>query len=211
MKRKTIIVALAALLAVGAASAQTKDKLARPWFAAIGGGINMWWGDNFRDATFGELTTPQITAYVGYWFRPALGVRVKYDGYSANSVSEKMNDYVKCGSYAKSGMHIQEFGMTHIHADLLWNLSATVCQYPRRFYELIPYLGVGAIRTYRNDTSRLLPIATFGLLNKFRLSRRLDLHLDLSACATPDKADLQVTEIAFDTPAGASLALSYKF
>ena len=92
----------------------------------------------------------------------------------------------------------------HAHADVLFNLSQLVCGYNEdRFYSLIPYAGLGFAASLEKaspsgEHSHELS-ASVGILNRFRVSRALDINLDIRGAFFNDHFD---QEDASFTPQG---------
>ncbi len=104
----------------------------------------------------------------------------------------------------------------HAHADVMFNLSQMICGYKRdRFYSFIPYASLGFIHSLNKPMTSFkrggswlslkeiqkAPMkdeythevtGSLGLLNKFRLSNRLDLDLDIRANYANDRMDQQI-------------------
>ena len=175
MKVKALIFA-AAILVCGTAFAQETNrdengkikygayetnKFFDNWFVGVGGGINLP-VDGLRSGADVELGKPALAvdANIGKWIDPCFGIRAGWQG-----VNSKTDDV--------------ENDFSFIHGDFLWNVSNQFWGYKEnRFYNLVPYLTAGLLKTNGNDFA-----AGAGLLNKFRLGQRVDLTLDLRAIA----------------------------
>ena len=137
------------------------------WFLGIGGGLNFVVG-NHTDSKVGGLA---IDANVGKWFTPTLGLRLGYKGLK-NSFDLK-DGYV-------SAIDDHKFSQHYIHADVMWNLLESIDGYKEtRFYNLIPYMqfGFSGLDGFDGDIEY---IAGPGILNTFRLSKCVDLAVDLT-------------------------------
>ena len=92
----------------------------------------------------------------------------------------------------------------HAHADVLFNLSQLVCGYNEdRFYSLIPYAGLGFAASLEKaspsgEHSHELS-ASVGILNRFRVSRALDINLDIRGAFFNDHFDQEDASL---TPQG---------
>ncbi len=103
---------------------------------------------------------------VGKWFTPGIGLRTKFNGVWGRTVYTEDAD-LNANKYWTLGEHV------------LFNLSNMLCGYNEtRVWNCIPYLGgsVGRSMTY----NRYALGVNFGLLNTFRVSKRLLINLDLS-------------------------------
>ena len=95
---------------------------------------------------------------VGKWVTPSVGVRAGFNG-------------------LRGGFGGHNFG--YIHGDAMWNISNAIGGYKEsRFWDFVPYAHAGLMI----DHGRELAMGA-GLLNVIRLSKRLDLTLDVRAAA----------------------------
>ena len=131
------------------------------WFIGVGAGVNSIY-DTVLDFGVGGLATD---VNIGKWFTPTVGARVGWKGLSNTSSLIE--------SSAKT-----EFRQHYVHADLLWNISNTLSGYKEtRFWDFIPYFSAGVVRS-KGDMDYA---AGLGLINDFRLGKRVDLFVDLAA------------------------------
>ena len=92
----------------------------------------------------------------------------------------------------------------HAHADVLFNLSQLICGYNEdRVYSLIPYAGLGFAASLEKasvsgEHSHELS-ANVGILNRFRVSRALDINLDIRGAFFNDHFDQEDASL---TPQG---------
>ena len=135
------------------------------WFVGVGAGVNtvVDRGVNFG---FGGLATD---VFVGKWFTPSVGARAGWKGLK-NAFSTS-----PCAGCV-------DFNQNYYHADALWNISNTIGGYKEtRVWDFIPYATAGILTLSTKNTDVAYEYAAgFGLLNDFRLSKHIDLYLDLS-------------------------------
>ena len=100
MLRKSLIAAVACLsLAPALRAQQTTDsvytvevkdadkyrvetnRFGANWFAGIGAGAQMYFGDHDKQMRFVDRITPNFEAYFGKWFTPGIGIRLGANGY----------------------------------------------------------------------------------------------------------------------------------
>ena len=234
MLRKSLIAAVACLsLAPALRAQQTTDsvytvevkdadkyrvetnRFGANWFAGIGAGAQMYFGDHDRQMRFADRITPNFEAYFGKWFTPGIGIRLGANGYKIKGVSgwdNQRNSSVNVGNYGgfikeprvvyghydrnKTPYDLYETEMDYIHghADVLFNLSQLLGGYNEdRFYSLIPYAGLGfagslnkASQTGRHSHE---VTASVGILNRFRINRAWDVNLDIRAAYVSDHFD----------------------
>ncbi|MBE6251132.1 MAG: hypothetical protein E7111_05700 [Bacteroidales bacterium] len=149
------------------------------WFIGVGGGINLFWNEGY-DVKIG----PSIDANFGKWFTPAVGMRIGYQGISAQAWSPEAGVLGSTLNTEKN-KYLQKFGYMYIHGDFLWNASDGIGGYKEtRFWDLVPYLHAGFFRSYglKNvDFDDNEFAAGAGLLHLLRLTDRLDLIIDMRA------------------------------
>lgn len=131
------------------------------WFIGVGAGVNTVYDTNV-DFGFGGLATD---INVGKWFTPSVGARIGWKGLT-NSFS--------CNPCGNS----EDFSQNYFHADALWNISNAFSGYKEtRIWDVIPYATFGGLKAGSNWEYA----GGAGILNDFRLGKRVDLFLDLSA------------------------------
>ena len=107
-----------------------------------------------------------LSVAIGKWFTPGLGLRTKVNGFWGRTVS---------GDDAKANAS----KYWQANEQVLFNLSNMICGYnPYRVWNFIPYIGGGIGRNMSYNSYAMGLQA--GLLNEFRLSRKVALNLDLS-------------------------------
>lgn len=150
------------------------------WFIGAGGGVNMYL-DNGIDSKIGV----SVDAGFGKWFTPSVGMRVGYSGVNARFWADQPS--VLGNTLDKQeGKYDQEFGYMYFHGDFLWNVSNALSGYKEtRFWDFVPYLHAGYLRSYDVDGKADFADNQFaagaGLLHVLRLTERLDLNVDMRA------------------------------
>ena len=119
------------------------------WFVGAGAGMNFFYDNSEWQSGFA------LDVNVGKWVTPCVGLRLGYNGLNGSL----------------DGAH------NYIHADAMWNISNAIGGYKEsRFWDFVPYLHTGVM--FANENGRELS-SGLGLLNVVRLSKRLDLTLDV--------------------------------
>lgn len=119
------------------------------WFVGAGAGMNFFFDDDVKNSGLA------LDVNVGKWVTPCVGLRLGYNGLNGSL----------------DGNH------NYIHADAMWNISNAIGGYKEsRFWDFVPYLHTGIM--FNNENGRELS-SGLGLLNVIRLSKRLDLTLDV--------------------------------
>lgn len=155
------------------------------WFVGAGVGANYYVKGGASEASFLNKLTVAPTVQVGKWYNPYLGARLKVQGGSLHAYFDSNNTFLH-GKYISG------------EADLLWNVSNYFGKYnENRFYSFIPYVGIGAgigfdykVRGKDVGSKQRNFTINGGIINKFRLTDRLGLDIDLSAALLKEQVDL---------------------
>ena len=141
------------------------------WFVQVGADWNAFYsneekGLGFAKGPFKDFRSGiGLSVAIGKWFTPGLGLRTKLSGINGFSVLSENKDHNKIKFW-----NLQE--------QALFNVSNLLCGYnPDRVWNFVPYLGVGVLRNCSYDTYELGMSA--GILNTWKLSRRVQFHIDL--------------------------------
>ena len=171
------------------------------WFLSIGGGAQTYFGDHNKQLLWKNRITPAFDVALGKWFTPGIGVRGAFSGYSikgatqngAYTTGELITEKPQWGYW----LQYQEFNFIQTHIDVLLNTTNLICGFKeKRVYNIIPYFGLGWAAVLE-DANRLPNginpgrevSANIGLINQFRLSRLLDLNIDIRGGYIQDRFD----------------------
>ena len=144
---------------------------------------------------------------VSKWIVPTLGMRLQLDA------GEFRN-------YTSPSMGSKEVRMPYlyVHGDILVNMSNWIGGYdPDRFYSAVSYMGFGYTAlswTKKSETPYNGEYAfTTGLINKFRVSPRFDIELDLRTWLMAEKSLPKSIERGgrFAVAMSASVGVAYRF
>ena len=144
---------------------------------------------------------------VSKWVVPTLGMRLQLDA------GEFRN-------YTSPNMGSKEIRMPYlyVHGDILVNMSNWIGGYdPDRFYSAVSYMGFGYTAmswTKKSETPYNGEYAfTTGLINKFRISPRFDIELDLRTWLMAEKSLPKSIERGgrFAVAMSASVGVAYRF
>lgn len=115
---------------------------------------------------------------VGKWFTPGIGARVKFQGVNGRSVISE--------NTALNKINMKNYWT--INGQALFNLSNLLCGYnEKRIWNLTVYPGAGL---FRNMTKNIYAIdVQIGVMNSFRITKRLSGVVDLNMIAAERKAD----------------------
>lgn len=180
------------------------------WFFSLAAGAQTYWGENDGEAGFSKRITPAFDLSFGRWLNHIWGVRLQYNGFGVKGATSANNVYAD--DVISGSTYKQSFDYMNLHVDLMFNLNSAVCYYHRRFYEIIPYVGVGYARAYKDScpSENSLSI-NGGLLNKFRLGRSFDLNLDLRAMLVKESFENEKGGFPLEGVTAATLGVTYRF
>ena len=201
------------------------------WFITVGGGGQVFFGDLDKYLELGDRITPALDIAVGKWFTPGLGLQVSYSGLKLkgitldNDAHFRTNNTINVSDLRDLDAYKKEFGNKNpfeqdtkyfnLHIDGMLNLSNLLCGYSEtRVWNVIPYVGVGLIRTFDQGSRGNTVSFNGGLINRFRLGSRVDLNLTIRGAIMDDKFDNEVSgpknNNSFDGLLGATLGLTFK-
>ena len=144
----------------------TRDK-SEDWFFGLGIGANYSAFDLFTNDNLGGTTmigvAPEIM--VGRNFSNFWSVRLQFSGISAH----EMYDTV----WQQPG---QSYRFSHLHADLMLNVSSLIWRQRGVKFNVMPYWGAGPVWRYDNLTFDVG--ADFGLFLRYYVGRKSDIYFD---------------------------------
>lgn len=178
MKKFLMILAFASISVASMAQEEPTQKYSvatnsfwSNWFVQVNGAWTAFYSNEEEGAGFAKSpfkdfrSAPGFSVALGKWFTPGLGLRTKFsamDGRSVWSENKEKNEVKYWNGQGQA----------------LFNLSNMLCGYnEKRFWNFIPYVGAGITRNCSYNTYEL--IATTGILNTFRLSKRVLLNLEV--------------------------------
>jgi len=192
---------LFAALAIGAVAAQaqnegkaccTSDKYSvetnsfwSNWFISAGATYNVFYtgiekGMDGQPGMFdGSRSAVGASFAIGKWFTPGFGLRTKATGIWGRYVSPDANGSLKNKSH-------NSYKYWTAQEQVLFNLSNLLCGYNEcRVWNFIPYVGFGVTRNMTaNDYAHGW---SAGLLNTFKVSKRLAVNLEVGMNLSDDR------------------------
>jgi outer membrane protein OmpA-like peptidoglycan-associated protein len=160
------------------------------WFIQVGAQWNAWYSADEhhfglkRSPLEDFRSNPGAAVAIGKWFTPGLGLRTKLMGIWGKSVRPVNGD---------GKGYFNKFWTLNEH--VLFNLSNMLCGYnPDRVWNFIPFAGAGVGRSMTHD--RYGMDLSVGILNEFRLSRKVFLNLELGWNRYEN--DIDGTEMSLD-------------
>ena len=145
-------------------------------FIGIAGGVNSVVPSR-NSANWGKIGLA-VDLNFGKWWTPAIGMRLGYHG---------LWDVAKINFNGTTAGN--RFGFHYGHVDLLWNISHTIGGYKEtRFWNFVPYATMGVLDVCKGVNplkkgagNNFEYAAGAGLLNVLRLSKRVNITIDLMA------------------------------
>ncbi|MDR1526512.1 MAG: OmpA family protein [Dysgonamonadaceae bacterium] len=181
------------------------------WFIDAGGGGRIYFGDHNRQMKHKDRPSAGAELHIGKWWSPVVGTRIGYSFQSVKGVTQNGSHSTGHVYDASQNLTKQKFNVEHIHGDVLFNVSNLLCGVnENRFYSLSPYVGLGWM--YTRDVPKEREVsANIGLLNSFRLSKTMDLTLDIRGAMVNDRFDGEVGGRRNEGLLSANLGLIYHF
>lgn len=186
------------------------------WFIGGGAGIGVYYGDHNKQMKYGERIVPNFDLYVGKWLNNSFGVRLGANGVTskgltqngANSTGERYEGKPWEGYWLEK----QKFKYLYVHADLLFHWTNDIfLTEVDRLYDIIPYAGIGVMTTLGGDynVTRISP--NIGVMQTFRLSKKVALTLDVRGNIVGDGMDGEKGGNKFEGTSTATLGVKYTF
>ena len=198
---KRILFTIALVVAALSAFAQQQEVEPKPshanfvtnkfwdnWEISAGVGGQTWFfGDNQDEGKFGKRLSYEVDLSATKWITPVFGARLQGQGLQMKSTCLYMNkvgasDYVwDDGSVCPQG----DWSYYFIHADALINVRNWIGGYKEmRVWQPVVFGGFGYARSHISGDNKYANgnqewAFSYGLLNKFRISKAVDLNLEL--------------------------------
>jgi outer membrane protein OmpA-like peptidoglycan-associated protein len=146
------------------------------WFVQLGANWNAFYSDTEHGFKLDKSNSPfngdrskiGFAVAVGKWFTPGLGIRLKAQGFQGKQLY---------GAYGQE-MQSRDFKYWILNGHGLFNLSNLLYGYnPDRVWNFIPFVGGGLGRTMTDNFYAM--DLSFGLLNEFRLSKKVLLNVEI--------------------------------
>ena len=181
------------------------------WELSFGGGLSMMSTSNlvFKDmpGSFGDRLGFEVNVAATKWFHPVFGARLQLAGGRFRNISQL-------------GGNTQRTPYMFVHTDLMINFSNWAGGYrDDRAYYLVPFVGFGYLATNFTDKSQEDNMTgthqafafSYGLLNKFRLSRSFDFNIELKGMLAPSRVCPAKTDGSYLFGFSATAGFTYRF
>ncbi|MDR3286180.1 MAG: OmpA family protein [Prevotellaceae bacterium] len=174
------------------------SKAGQNWFVSLSGGANIYFGEFDKHGALDKRVSYVGKLSVGKWITPSVGFRAQFDfagmrgflnPYSTQfTITDIALNHIH-GDRDADGYYKEKFNYFNSHLDLLFSIFKYK---ENRFYQLIPYLGVGyAFRFgYGEDGIHEGEYSVnVGLINRFRLSKSVDIDVELGGMFVNQRFD----------------------
>ena len=160
-----------------------KNKARDNWFISIAGGASVLLGDQNGEADFKNRLNfaPQVS--FGKWFNPYLGFRTQLNGGIIHGFEGDGAQFMQHNKYVAA------------HVDLLWDVTNFWAPYREsKVFRLIPWVGFGYAQRFKTTESydrprTESPTLNAGILTAFRLSKRVDLNVEIQGSLLNEPMD----------------------
>lgn len=148
------------------------------WFISAGAEFNASYPSQGRDVSANPFSSQRGTGgfnvAIGKWYTPGFGLRTKFQGlWAKKTISDDLHHSYK---------------YWNLHENLLFNFSNLFYGYnEKRVWNFIPYIGAGI--GHNVDDGDWEPTFNIGLLNNFRVSKHVQVFLDLEFMAAKGNFD----------------------
>ena len=153
------------------------------WFFQVNGAWTAFYSNEEKGAGFSKSpfksfrSAPGFSVAIGKWFTPGLGLRTKFSAMDGRSVQPQLDGNKRYTLQPTKDQAKVKYW--NAQEQILFNVSNLLCGYNEtRVWNFVPYIGAGVARNCSYNTYEL--VASAGLLNTFRLSKRVLLNLDLN-------------------------------
>lgn len=164
------------------------SKATQNWFVSFGGGANIYFGEFDKHESLNKRISYAGKLAVGKWFTPSVGFRAQFDiarmkGFlnpfsTQFTVTDIARNHIY-GTIDEYGYYKEKFNYFNSHLDLLFSIFKYK---ENRFYQLIPYIGLGYAFRFGYGENGGIHEGEFtlntGIINRFRLSKSLDIDFE---------------------------------
>ena len=153
------------------------------WEIGAGAGVQTWFfGDNQDEGKFGKRLSYALDLHATKWITPVFGARLQAQGLQMESTCLYLNEFLPKDEigFGPQG----DWSYYFIHADAMINVRNWIGGYKEmRVWQPVVFGGFGYARSHISGDDRYLNgnqewAFSYGLLNKFRVSKAIDLTLE---------------------------------
>jgi flagellar motor protein MotB len=178
----------------------SSNSFQNQWFVGVGGGSRIYFADHAKQLQLKDRISLGGDLFVGKWFVPAVGARIGGSYQSLRGAAQNWNvngpaphANTQGGHFLPAhGLYKQQFNAINVYGDILFNASNIFGgANADRFWSITPFAGLGYARTlsppYPDDKPGSEMSFNVGLYNSFRISRSVDLNVDVRGAAVYDR------------------------
>ena len=151
------------------------------WFFQVNGAWTAFYSNEEKGAGFSKSpfksfrSAPGFSVAIGKWFTPGLGLRTKFSAMDGRSVQPQLDGNKRYTLQPTKDQAKVKYW--NAQEQILFNVSNLLCGYNEtRVWNFVPFIGAGVTRNCSYNTYEL--VASAGILNTFRLSKRVLLNLE---------------------------------
>ncbi len=159
------------------------------WYVQVGVDMalqNPYGAKDWSDNVFPNGKSFGVDVALGKWFTPGLGLRGKLlweNGIIENKHQNYSGNYGGRTGNSQWTPEYDDGGYAALYGDVMFNLSNMFCGYSEtRVWNFIPYLRAGVLRSFQY--SQYTPALGGGIENTWRLSKHVNVYLDLAYTTT---------------------------
>lgn len=187
------------------------NKFFDNWFVGAGVGAQYFYGDHNGRMNFSDRLVPAYELHFGKWFTPGIGVRLALNGLNNRGLTQNGSHSTGELYDAVDNLYVQEFQYINLHGDVFFNISNMLGGYKEdRFYQVSPYVGLGWMNTWDEPTGSEIS-ANLGVFNSFRMSKAVDITLDLRGSMVQDRFDGELGGRKDEGMLTAAVGIVYRF
>ena len=176
------------------------------WEMSLGGGVGTALTNGSNSGSFGKRLGFEANFSLVKWVHPVVGMRLQLQG----------------GQFANYDADLGKLKWPYlfVHSDFMLNFSNWAGGYrDDRAYYLVPFVGFGYLATNFTDKSQEDNMTgthqafafSYGLLNKFRLSRSFDFNIELKGMLAPSRVCPAKTDGSYLFGFSATAGFTYRF
>ncbi len=170
------------------------------WSVVLGGGAQFYYGDNDKYMKFGDKITPAIDLYINKWVTPNFGFGLGLSGLRFKGLYLPSNTHASwpTGEFYKHESNGKDYYMQKGYFGnaffyFVLDMDNIIAGYnPKRFYNCALYAGGGVDWGFDHKLQgydHFAPTFNLGFVNKFRLTEKWSLILNLRGALVGDSFD----------------------
>lgn len=186
------------------------------WFASVGVGAQVYFGDHDKQTSVGKRITPKFEITAGKWLNQSFGVRINANMAKMKGLTQQLGGIDNGLSTGKKyrdsdGLWHQDFTYLNMHADFLFNWTNDAYGFDKnRMYNLIPYAGIGFVSALNKQKGTSFS-PNIGVINSFKINDKFNIDLDVKGNLFTDKVDGEKGGRNFEGALSIMAGIKYSF